>query len=130
MPDTDLRNRADIEQVLTAFYKKAFADEHIGYFFTEVVPLNLKTHLPLIADFWEAIIFNTQGYRKNVMEIHQQISEKSTISKKHLHRWVHLFVTTVDGMFAGEKAELMKQRAQSVATLMNIKLASGKINGL
>ncbi len=130
MLDTDLRNRADIEQMLTAFYQKAFADEQIGYFFTEVVPLDLKTHLPVITDFWEAVIFNTQGYRKNVMEIHRQISEKSSINKKHLDRWVHLFVTTVDGMFAGKKAELIKQRAVSIATLMNIKIASDKTSKL
>lgn len=125
MPDNDLRNRADIEQVLTAFYQKAFNDEVIGYFFTEVVPLDLNMHLPVITDFWEAVIFNTQGYRKNVMEVHQQISTKSAISKRHLERWVHLFVTSVDELFAGEKAELMKQRAISIATLMKIKLASG-----
>ena len=130
MPETDVRNRTDIEQVLNAFYDKAFTDEVIGFFFTEVVPLDLKTHLPVITNFWESVIFNTQGYGKNVMEIHRHISSKSTISKKHLDRWVQLFTITVDELFAGEKAELMKQRAISIATLMTIKMSSGNNDGL
>ena len=49
----DLENREDIVQLLTSFYQKVFADELIGHFFTEVVPLNLETHIPVIADFWK-----------------------------------------------------------------------------
>ena len=117
----DLENREDIVQLLTSFYQKVFADELIGHFFTEVVPLNLETHIPVIADFWEAIVFNTHGYQKNVMEIHRQISELSKIRKEHLDRWVQIFSQTIDEMFEGKKAILMKQRARSVATLMEIK---------
>jgi hemoglobin len=117
----DLNNRDDILHLLTSFYHKAFVDELIGHFFTEVVPLDLETHIPVIADFWEAIVFNTQGYNKNVMEIHRQISQLSKIRKDHLDRWVQIFSETIDEMFEGDKATLMKQRARSVATLMEIK---------
>ncbi len=118
----DIENRGDIETVLTAFYEQAFNDETIGRFFTEVVPLHLETHLPKIADFWEAVLFNTQGYRKNVMQVHQHIHTLSPIQPEHLDRWLQLFTQTVDALFEGSKATLMKQRAQSVATLMNLKL--------
>jgi hemoglobin len=117
----DIQNREDILDLLTSFYKKVFSDELIGHFFTEVVPLDLNTHIPVIADFWEAIVFNTHGYSKNVMEIHRHIHQLSSIRKDHLDRWVKLFSETVDEMFEGEKATLMKQRARSVATLMEIK---------
>ncbi len=69
--------------MLNSFYKKAFANNLIGHFFTEVVPLDLATHLPVIADFWEAVLFNTHSYRKNVMEIHQHIHHLSAIKKAH-----------------------------------------------
>ena len=122
----DVSNREDIINLLETFYAKAFKDEVIGHFFTEVVPLNLETHIPVIADFWEAIVFNTQGYRKNVMEVHQHINQLSAIKKEHLDKWVNIFTATVDQMFEGSKAELMKQRARSVATLMDIKLNAAK----
>jgi hemoglobin len=124
----DIEIRGDIETVLVSFYHKAFADELIGHFFTEVVPLDLTTHLPVITDFWEAVIFSTHSYRKNVMEIHRHIHQLSAIKKEHLDRWVTLFTATIDEYFEGEKASLMKQRAASIATLMDIKLNHDLIN--
>lgn len=118
----DIQSRADIERLLWAFYKKAFADDLIGRFFTEVVPLDLDTHIPVIADFWESVIFNTHNYRKNVMEIHRHIHQLSAIRKEHLDRWVKIFSENVDEHFEGEKSELIKQRAASIATFMDIKL--------
>lgn len=126
----DITNRNDIVRVLQAFYTTAFADDTIGFFFTKVVTLDLRTHIPVIADFWESVIFGTQGYRKNVMEVHQHIHSLSHIEKHHLDRWVQLFQKTIDDNFAGNNAELMKQRAQSIATLMNIKLNGPSIQKL
>jgi len=124
----DIESRSDIDTVLVSFYQKAFTDNLIGRFFTEVVPLNLTTHLPVITDFWEAVIFNTHSYRKNVMEIHQHIHQLSSIKKQQLDRWVQIFTITIDEHFAGEKTNLMKQRAASIATLMDIKLNHSLLN--
>ena len=81
---TDIRNREDLVQMLNAFYLKAFKDELIGRFFTEVVPLDLDTHIPVIADFWESVVFGARGYRKNVMEVHRHIHHLSAIQKKSI----------------------------------------------
>jgi hemoglobin len=118
----DIENRADLVELLENFYNKAFKDELIGRFFTEVVPLDLETHIPVIADFWESVILGTHSYRKNVMEVHQHIHSLSSIKKEHLDRWVVLFNLNIDEYFEGPKATLMKQRAASIATLMDIKL--------
>ena len=120
----DIENRKDIENLLHAFYRKVFTDQLIGHFFTIIVPLDLEKHIPLIADFWESIIFNTQNYRKNVMEIHHDINKQSSIKKEHLDRWVEVFSQTIDEFHEGKNATLMKQRARSVATLMEIKFSS------
>jgi hemoglobin len=118
----DIENRADLEKMLEAFYKKVFKDDLISHFFLEVVPLDLETHIPVITDFWESVLLDGRGYRKNVMEIHLNISKKSRIEKVHLDRWVKIFSETVDEMFEGTKASLAKQRAVSIATMMNIKI--------
>lgn len=123
----DIESRKDIEVVLDTFYKEAVDDKVIGHFFTEVVQLDMQKHIPVIADFWESILFDTRAYRKNVMEVHQHIHQLSTIKKEHIDHWVKLFHKTVDGHFEGNKAELMKQRSQSIATLMDIKLNHGGI---
>ena len=118
----DIETREELEDFLWAFYKKAFADELIGRFFIEVVPLDLNTHVPVIADFWESVAFNKPSYRKNVMEVHKPIHQLSQIKKAHLDRWVQIFTETSDEKFEGAKTELMKQRARSIATLMDLKL--------
>ncbi|HEX6332959.1 MAG TPA: group III truncated hemoglobin [Flavisolibacter sp.] len=118
----DIESRRDLEDMLAGFYEKAFEDDRIGRFFTEVVPLDLSTHLPVITDFWEAIVFGARTYSKNVMQVHQHIHQLSAIRKEHLDRWVQLFTGTVEDMYAGPNAELVKHRARSIATLMDIKL--------
>ena len=122
MQKSDIANREDIVRLLETFYVQAFADELIGRFFTEVVPLDLETHIPIIANFWESVVFGTAAYRGNVMEIHRHISELSPIKKEHLDRWVQLFTAAIDEFFEGDKATLMKQRAASIATIMDMKL--------
>ena len=118
----DIETRDDLEKMLEAFYKKVFKDDLISHFFIEVVPLNLETHIPAITDFWESVLLDGRGYRKNVMEIHLDISKKSRIGKAHLDRWVKIFSETVDEFFEGAKATLAKQRAVSIATMMNVKI--------
>ena len=118
----DIETREELEKFLWAFYERAFADELIGRFFIEVVPLDLETHVPVIANFWESVAFNKPSYRKNVMEVHQHIHHLSNIRKEHLDRWVKLFTETLTENFDGPRTELMKQRARSIATLMDIKL--------
>lgn len=123
----DIETREELERFLWLFYETAFADELIGHFFTEVVPLDLDTHIPIIANFWESVAFNKPSYRKNVMEVHQHIHSLSKIRKEHLERWVQIFTGKLDDQFYGPRTELMKQRARSIATLMDIKLNHGGI---
>ena len=124
----DLENREDIVVVLQAFYQQATQDPQIGHFFTDVIKLDIQEHIPVIANFWEAILFGSRTYGKNVMEVHQHIHQLSSIKKEHLDRWVKLFTQTVDHFFEGEKAILMKQRGRSIATLMDIKLNHNQIS--
>jgi hemoglobin len=123
----DIASRADIETLMNAFYKKALTDEKIGFFFTEVAPLNMEVHLPLIVDFWETIVFGKAAYKGNVLEVHQHIHQLSSFKPEHFERWVSLFQQTVNELFEGNHAELVKQRAESIATVMKIKLLHGGI---
>lgn len=118
----DIENRADLETLLQHFYQKVFDDALIRHFFIEVVPLDLNSHLPVITNFWASVVLQEQGYRKNVLEVHQNINRLSPIEQKHLNRWVQLFTDTVDEYFDGPNAQLAKQRAQSIATMMLIKI--------
>lgn len=123
----DIETRSDVEILMTRFYSKALADELIGFFFTEVAPLNMETHMPLIVDFWETIVFGKAAYKGNVLQVHQHIHQLSAFREEHFARWVSLFQQTVNELFDGNHAELVKQRAESIATVMKIKLLHGGI---
>ncbi len=118
----DITSRKDIEFLMHAFYKDAFVNPEIGVFFTEIAKINLEEHIPEITDFWEQQLFRTVGYKKNVIKIHQNLDLKKTIHKTHFDTWLSLFKNTVDTNFEGEKAELIKTRALSIATVMRLKI--------
>lgn len=118
----DIANRGDIDLLIHTFYEKIMVDEEIGYFFTEVVQLDLDHHLPKIADFWETTLFHTAKYKGNPLSPHVAMHQKSAMTQAHFDRWVKVFCKTIDELFSGSKAELAKQRAQSIATVMLIKI--------
>jgi hemoglobin len=118
-----LSNRSDIQKLVDTFYTKVRADDSIGYLFNDVAKVNWQQHLPRMYDFWENILFQTGGFKGNPMTAHIQLHQKSPLSKAHFDRWLKLFLQTVDELFEGDKAELAKQRALSIATMMQIKVA-------
>ena len=125
----DISNRADIQQLIDAFYNKVRADDVIGYLFNDVAKVDWPKHLPHMYDFWENIIFQTGGFRGNPMTAHMQLHQQSPLNAEHFKRWLQLFSQTVDELFEGEKAELAKQRALSIATMMQLKVFPSKNPG-
>ena len=117
----DIRHRADIEQLIDAFYEKVKRDETIGFFFADV---DWPEHLPKIYSFWEQIVFGTGGYRGDPMMTHKQLHEKTPLAHAHFERWIALFTATTDELFAGANAGMIKQRARSIAPLMEFKITA------
>ncbi len=117
----DISSREDIEFLMRAFYKDAFQNNNIGDFFTKIAKLDLEEHLPHIIDFWELQLFRKGGYKKNVLQIHKDLGDKKSLEKTHFETWLSLFNATVDKNFKGEKANLIKTRALSIATVMQLK---------
>ena len=122
----DIETREDIELLMHTFYERLLADERISYIFTDVAKLDIKTHIPVIADFWESVLLNKNVYHNNAMKIHMDLNDKTPLSKEHFTVWLTHFTETTDELFEGAKALLAKQRAKSVATLMEIKIAQNK----
>jgi hemoglobin len=128
----DIENREDIQLLVNTFYDKVTADPVIGFIFNDVVKVNWKRHLPVMYDFWENTLFYTGGYTGNPMEIHQRLNQLIPLKTEYFQRWVYLFTLTTDELFYGDKAVLAKQRALSIAAIMQIKILQqpGSINKL
>lgn len=118
----DISSREDLFLLVKMFYEKLLNDETISYLFTDIAKINLDHHLPVLVDFWDSILFQSDTYRKNAMQPHLILNQKSPLQKHHFETWLMYFNNTVDELFEGEKAFIAKERAQSIATVMQIKL--------
>ena len=118
----DINSRSDIETLVDSFYRKVIKDDVIGHFFTQVVVLDWEKHIPLMYDFWETTLFHKALYKSNPVKVHLDLHKKAALEKVHFERWVELFHLTVEEHFEGRIAEMAKQRASSIATVLQIKI--------
>ncbi len=119
----DINSREDITKLIILFYEKVKPDPVIGFIFTRVVPIDWEHHIPVIVDFWETILLDNPVYKKNAMEVHYDLNNKTPLQKIHFETWLSLFTTTVDELYEGKIATLAKTRAKSIAAVMEFKMS-------
>jgi len=124
-----IENRKDVEKLVNSFYDKVKMDDLIGFIFNDVAKVNWEKHLPVMYDFWENIIFFTNKYQGNPMIVHTNLNKRVPLTKEHFQRWLQLFTGTVDELFEGNKAMIAKEKALSIATIMEIKIM-GSFNNI
>jgi len=117
----DIENREDIIKLVNTFYDKVNANEVLSPLFNEVAQVHWDSHLPTMYDFWENIIFGTGNYRGRPMPPHLALNQKVPLLEHHFITWMSLFFPTVDELFEGPKAQLAKERAQHIASVMRYK---------
>lgn len=117
----DIQSKEDLRRLVEAFYTKARKDGLIGDFFEKVVEIDWEEHLDKITDFWETILFEKVTYQGNPMKHHLHLHSLRKMKQEHFNQWLHLFSETVDELFKGEKAHLIKTRALSISTMIHIK---------
>ena len=123
MPDEkDIETRGDLLLLMQQFYRNLLADGSISYLFTDVAKIDLPHHLPVLVDFWDSILFQSGTYQKNAMQPHMALHQKSPLTKHHFETWLRYFKETVDEQFDGNNAFIIKERATSIATVMQIKI--------
>ena len=118
----DIKDRDDLLQLVTRFYEKLLADNSISYLFTDIAKIDLAHHLPVLVDFWDAVLCQSDTYRKNALQPHILLHQQSPLQDHHFDTWLRYFNQAVDELFDGEKAFLAKERALSIATVMKIKM--------
>ncbi len=118
----DISTRHDIDQLIALFYKKLLEDTMLQYIFRETVLEHLQIHLHTVADFWDSILLDANNYRGNVTEKHIALDRKFPLSEDLFNRWLELWKESINELFEGEKAEIAKTRAQSMADIMLYKI--------
>ena len=119
----DIESREDLYKLFGKFYNELLKDESISYIFTDVAKVDMQQHLPVIVDFWDMVLFDAHTYKKNAIQPHLDLNQKSKFEKHHFDTWLQHFNKTVDELFEGDVAFIAKQKAKSIATIMQIKIA-------
>ena len=114
----DIASRADIERMVDGFYARVQADAILGPIFNDVAATDWDTHLPKMYAFWDSVLFATPGFRGNPLAVHLALGQKVALGKPEFDRWLELFHTTVDELFAGPVAAEAKVRAMRIAGVM------------
>ena len=123
MTKRDIKDRQDIYTIVDDFYKKLLHDPELKHFFEKLNKEDsLQKHLNILVDFWDNILFYTGAYKKNAMLPHIELNKTKPFKNEHFERWLHLFHQSVDTNFKGEIAEVAKNRATSIATVMKLKI--------
>jgi hemoglobin len=118
----DIATRDDCERLVRAFYGRALTDPMIGFLFTDVAHLDLEEHVPQITSFWETILLGARSYAGGAFAPHIRLNAKAPLKGPHFERWLVLWHTTVDELFAGPHAELAKSHADRVARAFHRRL--------
>lgn len=68
------------------------------------------------------MLFGKNLYHHNIIQKHVELHLKQAIEPHHFERWLSLFCQVVDELFSGPLAEQAKIRAQSMATVLQVKI--------
>ena len=121
----DIRNRIDIELFVNSFYDRVKTDPVIGYIFTEIAKVNWERHLPVMYNFWENALIYSGTYKGNPLELHKHLHRVMPLEPRHFDQWIRIFNETIDELFNGPKADLAKERAYSIAQIMQRNILKG-----
>ena len=118
----DITTRKDIDLIVKSFYDKLFEDNLLQELFQKTVLQHLEAHLKLVADFWDSILLDADNYKGNVIEKHFNLDKQYPLNKAEFDRWLLHWTSAINELYAGEKADLAKYRANSIADIMQYKL--------
>jgi hemoglobin len=118
-PRPDLATRTDIEDLLRRFYGRVLVDDLLADPFAEIRENGLESHLPIICDFWETVLFRARRYQGSALRVHRTVHTRNRLEARHFLRWLTLWSTTVEQMFDGPVAEHATVQATRIAWAMH-----------
>ncbi len=121
-----IETRADIQLLVDTFYNKVQQNKELNHIFNEVAKIDWEAHLPKMYDFWETLLFHKNVYKGNPMRVHKSLHQIQKLKNTDFEIWLNIFRQTVDELFEGEIAELAKNRAQSIATSIQLNTVYAK----
>ncbi|HRD10788.1 MAG TPA: group III truncated hemoglobin [Mycobacterium sp.] len=119
---TDLASRADVEELLRRFYGRVFVDDVLAEPFIELRAKGLESHLAVMCDFWETVLFRAGLYHGSALVVHRRLHDRHPLSANHFVRWLQLWNAAIDEKYHGPVAERAAIQAARIAKAMHRRL--------
>jgi hemoglobin len=114
----DLDDRAQVHDLVVAFYREIVFDDLLGPIFDEVAEVDWTTHIPTLIDFWCRVLLGEPGYDGYVLGAHQAVNDLERFRPEHFDRWYSLWVDSIDSRWAGPHADQAKAHAAHLAGVL------------
>lgn len=114
-----IENRDDISLLVHTFYTKIRTDGEIGFYFNRTIQ-NWEEHLEKLTDFWETNLFSVKKYKGNPLEVHTKVDAHfgGVITTNEFGIWLNYWLQTIDDLYEGENADILKRRARKMGTFL------------
>lgn len=124
----ELQNRPQVLLLVTTFYDKVRKDDLLGPIFNGIIE-DWDHHLQHLTTFWCNQLFIEKGtYRGDPIAIHKKVDDfaKNKIDAHHFGQWLNLWVQTIDELFVGDNAFILKNRARKMSTHIHLSIFSAR----
>jgi hemoglobin len=112
---TDLDTRAQIHNMVVAFYRELVMDEILGPIFEEVAEVDWSEHIPQLIDYWCRVLLGDRSYREAILAAHRHVHDQLPVTTEHFDRWYGMFASTIDQQWSGPYADIAKAHAARIA---------------
>jgi len=115
---SDIADGRDVACLVNVFYDRVREDDILGPIFDDVAHVDWATHLPRMYDFWESVLFARATFKGTPLIVHRVLARRTPLTSAAFDRWIALFQSTVDDLFAGPMADHAKNSAARIAATM------------
>jgi len=127
----DLSTRDDVYKLVSTFYSRIRKDVYLGPIFEKHIH-DWPAHFEHLTTFWENSLFHTGKYKGNPLEIHEKVDkeEQHSINEQHFGVWLNHWVQTIDDLYSGENASILKLKARKMGTHIHIHLFKSRASNI
>jgi hemoglobin len=118
MDRRDISNLDDVRLLVNTFYGKVREDKILAPVFNDRIGKAWPQHIEKMCRFWQTVLLEEHTYFGAPFSRHVNLP----VEHSHFEKWVELFHSSVDALFAGEKAEEAKWRGSKMAEMFEMKM--------
>ena len=120
----DVSTIKDIQLLVDTFYGQIRKDELLADIFNDKIQDRWPEHLEKMYQFWQTVLLEEHTYNGSPFLPHAKLP----VDVSHFERWLSLFNTTINSLFAGPVADKAKWQGERMALLFQSKIEYYKNN--